>query len=237
MNKLKAMRVPKSSLKPQISTSSVDRIYDQVKLMVINYEFHPGKQLNEVELSERLGVSRTPLREVLNRLVAERLLEFIPRHGFSCPQLEPTTIYELYEVRSGIESATASLAAQRASDAEIQELITFWNSVCENPATPSSLELVKLDEEFHLRLATLSQNSELQRILQNVNDRLHYVRQIFMESSERRAGTYTQHQTILQALQKRDAETCAHLMRSHISDRLEQLVEVIKEGVARIYLR
>jgi DNA-binding GntR family transcriptional regulator len=58
-----------------------------------------------------------------------------------------------------------------------------------------------------------------------------------MESSERRAGTYTQHQTILQALQKRDAETCAHLMRSHISDRLEQLVEVIKEGVARIYLR
>jgi DNA-binding GntR family transcriptional regulator len=220
----------------QDSKSSVDRIYDKVKNLIINYQIRPDEQLNEVELANSLGVSRTPLREVLNRLVAEKLLNFIPRRGFFNRQLDPQSIYDLFEVRGGIESIGIRLATERATDEEIKTLVKFWGQVCADAQNHTPADLVTLDEEFHIRVVTLSRNSELIRILKNVNDRLHYLRLIYMDTAERREGTYTQHDAILAALQQRDADDASRLMLGHIEDRTELLVEVLKEGIARMYI-
>ena len=64
--------------------STVDKLYDQLASMAIGYAFKPGERLNEVALARQLGVSRTPLREALNRLVVEKLLRFLPGKGFFC---------------------------------------------------------------------------------------------------------------------------------------------------------
>jgi DNA-binding GntR family transcriptional regulator len=226
----------RSALSSQNSKSSVDRIYDRVKSLIINYQLRPDEQLNEVELANSLGVSRTPLREVLNRLVAEKLLNFVPRRGFFNRQLAPQSIYDLFEVRGGIESIGIRLATERATDEEIEDLINFWEKVCAESKSHAPADLVSLDEEFHIRIITLSRNSELLRILKNVNDRLHYLRFIYMEKAERREGTYTQHTAILAAFKQRDAESASRLMLEHIENRTELLVEVLKEGVSRMYI-
>ncbi len=205
--------------------------------MVMTYQFRPDERLNEVDLAERLGVSRTPLREVLNRLVAEGLLQFVPNYGFSCRPLDMKTIFSLYEVRCGIEMISVKLAAERASDRDIADLTKFWEKARKKLSQCTSEELVQFDQSFHERIAELSGNEELLLILKNINNRLYYVRYTFMGKNSRRNATGDEHKAILEALTKRDGDTCSQLMQAHINRLYSQLEEVIKEGIAQIYMK
>lgn len=216
--------------------SSVDRIYQQLKQMAMNYQFRPGEPLNEVELAASFGVSRTPLREVLNRLVAEGLLDFVPRRGFSCRSLDAKMIFDLYEVRCGLEIMSVKLATDRASDLELKHLHQFWQASAQTFMQRSPIECARCDEQFHEQIAALSQNIELLRSLQAINARVHYLRLISMEQSHYRRTTCDEHQLILAALLDRDQELAITCMSAHVSLRQEQLVEVIKEGIARLYM-
>lgn len=216
--------------------SRVDRIYDELKQMAMNYEFRPGESLNEVELAASFGVSRTPLREVLNRLVAEGLLDFVPRRGFSCRPLETKMVFDLYEVRCGLEMMSTKLATKRATDAELTQLVTFWKNSSEQFSHYSPIDCAQCDEAFHDRIAKLSGNTELVRALKLVNARAHYLRLISMEQETFRQNTCDEHHVILAAMQNRNTEAAAMCMSAHVSLRQEQLVEVIKEGVARLYM-
>jgi DNA-binding GntR family transcriptional regulator len=89
-----------------VSDSIVDRVYEQLKAMAVSYQFKPGERLNEGELAKRLGVSRTPLREALNRLNTEGFLRFTPGRGFFCRELDAHEIFDLYELRKSIEIAS-----------------------------------------------------------------------------------------------------------------------------------
>ena len=218
------------------SGSSVDRIYEQLKQLAVNYKFRPGEPLNEVDLAASFGVSRTPLREVLNRLVAEGLLDFVPRKGFSCKPLDTKRVFDLYEVRCGLEMMSAKLATERASDDEIEALVQFWKTATEKFCTLTPVDCARCDETFHERLAELSQNSELLHMLQNVNARAHYLRLISMEQETYRQSTCAEHQRILQAMQDRNVDAAVNAMAAHVNLRQEQLVAVIKEGVARLYM-
>ncbi|MBF2073995.1 MAG: GntR family transcriptional regulator [Synechococcales cyanobacterium C42_A2020_086] len=221
---------------PKKSSSSVDRIYEQLKQMAMNYKFRPGEPLNEVELAASFQVSRTPLREVLNRLVAEGLLDFVPRKGFSCKPLDTKRVFDLYEVRCGLEMMSARLATERATDEELQELLQVWQNAAQSFCTLTPIECARCDEQFHERLAQLSRNSELLHMLQNINARAHYLRLISMEEEHYRRTTCAEHRVILQAICERNPEAAANCMSAHVMLRQEQLVEVIKEGIARLYL-
>ena len=107
------------------SDSVVDRVYEQLKAMSIGFEFKPGERLNEGELAKRLGVSRTPLREALNRLNTEGFLRFAPGRGFFCRELDAHEIFDLYELRKSIEVASVRLAIKRAKDEDIDALLKF----------------------------------------------------------------------------------------------------------------
>jgi DNA-binding GntR family transcriptional regulator len=94
--------------------------YGRLKARVVGFGIRPGERLNEVALAREIGVSRTPLREALNQLVAERLIDFRPGTGFVCRPLEPKTIFDLYELRQVIEVTAVRLAIMRASDEDLR---------------------------------------------------------------------------------------------------------------------
>src|SRR5258707_11843713 len=130
------------------SDSIVDRVYEQLKAMAVSYEFKPGERLNEGELAKRLGVSRTPLREALNRLNTEGFLRFTPGKGFFCRELDAHEIFDLYELRKSIEVASIRLAIKRPKDEDIDALLKFLDATGPDPRERSSLELVALDVTF-----------------------------------------------------------------------------------------
>ena len=225
---------PKPSTKR--SADTVARIYDQLHRMVIQFEIPPDERINEVDLARRLAVSRTPLREALNRLVTDGLLTLEPNRGFRVRPLDTKNILDLYEAREIIELAAVRLACRRAEAAEIGALAAFWDDVAAM-TDRSPVELVGCDEAFHERLAALSGNEELARTLKSINARIHFVRWMDLEREERRALTYSEHNDLLAALRRRDEPRCVEILSNHIERRIDQIVEVVKAGVVHLFYR
>jgi DNA-binding GntR family transcriptional regulator len=217
------------------SDSVVDRVYERLKAMSVSFELKPGERLNEGELAKRLGVSRTPLREALNRLNTEGFLRFNPGKGFFCRELDAHEIFDLYELRKAIELASVRLAVKRAKDEDIDALLAFLDATGPEPGERSSVELVELDEFFHERLMTMSDNAEMLRVLRNVNARIRFVRWIDMDRINR-ANTQAEHRAVLHALKGRDEGTCVYVLERHIDRRLDTITSAIKEGYAQIYM-
>jgi DNA-binding GntR family transcriptional regulator len=217
------------------SDSVVDRVYEQLKAMSVSFELKPGERLNEGELAKRLGVSRTPLREALNRLNTEGFLRFTPGKGFFCRELDAHEIFDLYELRKSIEVASVRFAVKRAKNEDIDALLAFLDATGPDPGERSSIELVELDETFHERLMAMSDNAEMLRVLRNVNARIRFVRWIDMDRINR-ANTQAEHRAVLHALKGRDEGTCVYVLERHIDRRLDTITSAIKEGYAQIYM-
>ena len=105
--------------KPGRAADSVDKVYDALKDLAVDYRFRPGERVNEVELAARLGVSRTPIREALNRLVRDGFMSFVPNRGFYARDITPKGVQDLYELRAAVERAAFKLACERGTDEEI----------------------------------------------------------------------------------------------------------------------
>ncbi|MEM7300713.1 MAG: GntR family transcriptional regulator [Pseudomonadota bacterium] len=215
--------------------NSADRVYADVRDLAVRFEFKPSERINEGQLAKRLGTSRTPLREALNRLTAEGFLSFRPGQGFYCRSLEPDDVLDLYELRQALETEGVRLAVERSDDAEIHAVRSFLKEtqsryVADAPARV----LVDLDEEFHLRVMRLSGNRELERQLENANARTRFIRWLDME--RRWDVTPDHHLAILEQIEARDASSAASLMRDHISRRREDAVQTVREAYSRIYV-
>ena len=214
--------------------SRAESLYRSVKEMAIGFKFKPGERINEVDLARRLGASRTPLREALNRLVAEGFLVLIQGRGFFCRDLKPREMFELYQFRAVLEVAAVRLACEQATEQEVAELRRFLDETGPEEGGRSSEELVALDEQFHQQIMALSRNMEMSRTLENINARIQYFRWVDMDS--KRAATQGEHRAIVDALMARDADLAAERMQAHITRRLDQITAAIKESYARIYL-
>lgn len=219
---------------PKRAGLTVNDLYEQLKEMAVLYTIRPGERVNELELAEKFDVSRTPLREALNRLVAENLLNFVPNRGFFVRELHRQDIFDLFELRRSIEASAVQLAVERADIKDMRALRKFWKDVMKNKAAqaPAS-QLVARDEEFHVRLVALSGNNEMVRSLYAINARIHFVRWVDLE--QRGHDSFAEHLDILDAIEARDAQRCRELMETHITWRMEEIAKVVDAGVVKLY--
>ena len=207
------------------------RTYLRVRELAMTYALKPAERINESDLARRLDVSRTPLREALNRLASEGLLTVAGR-GFSAPPLDVKEVFDLYETRVALETSTVRLAAERITPEALAELRDHLAGSSRVRETEPLETLLRLDEGFHERLAMASGNGELERLVKALNRRIHFVRWIDMEG--RRDGTQADHRAILEAVAAGDGDAAVAVIGPHIERRLDQIVDVIKEGHARL---
>jgi DNA-binding GntR family transcriptional regulator len=213
---------------------SADRVHEQVKAMAVTFHLRPSERINEVELARQLGVSRTPLREALNRLAAEGFLIATANRGYTVRPLDPRRVLTLYEYRALLETGALRLACERASDEALADLAAFAARSRDEPDDDAqALRLLSLDEQFHESLARLSDNEEILRSLRSLNERVRFIRWIDMRN--RRGTTQDEHLRIVAHLRRRDADAAAALMQTHIARRLDQISEMIRAGFAEIY--
>jgi DNA-binding GntR family transcriptional regulator len=212
-------------------TGAVEHAYRTLKEMAASFAFKPDERLNESAISVRLSISRTPLREALNRLTAEGFLTFRRGQGFHCRSLNPAEMMDLYEARAAIEGEAARLAARRAEPEDIAHLrADLDQSKDRYTSGVSPVELVRLDEAFHRRIALMSRNAELVRLLDNAADL-----QLLSERDGAPAITTQPHARILDAVTAGDEEGAANEMRCHISRRLEEVTANVRLAYSRLY--
>lgn len=213
----------------------VDDIYDQVKAMAVSFRLRPGDRLNEVALSRELGVSRTPLREALNRLVAERLFDFRPGQGFFCRPLDAQSVFDLFELRQIIEVAAARAACAKASDQDLQCLRDELYATGIDITGLTVEAAVSRDEAFHLGIARLSGNMELLQTLTRINERIRYIRWCSL-NPDRVHRSKDEHKQVMQALLERDADKAALALSAHIARRMDQIQDAVRHGISSIYM-
>jgi DNA-binding GntR family transcriptional regulator len=227
--------LPVGEGKPR-AADSAEQIYERIKSMAMTFVIRPGERVNEVELSKALSVSRTPLREALNRLMVEGFLTRAPNRGFIGRPLDAKQVFDLYELRRVLETSIVAIACERATDEELAELERFVKASKDRPEDANASSLLALDEQFHESVARLTRNEEMVRALKSINARIHYVRWIDMQNGNRKY-TQQEHMRIVKALKERDVRAASNLVKGHISGRLDRIVDVIRMGYAEIYMR
>lgn len=212
----------------------VERVYRELREMAIAFEIRPGERLNEIAVAKQLGVSRTPLREALNRLCSEGFLTFSTNQGFFRKPLEVKEIFDLYEFRQKLETAAVRLVVERGTDEQFSEIDQFLEESSKEVPTRTTLDMVALDEQFHEQLMTLSGNAEMLHSLKNINGRIRYVRWVAMDG--RRPTTQAQHKAIMKKLRERDSDGTAQLMSDHIAQRMDSIIENVEKCYGKIYV-
>ncbi len=215
--------------------TSANLVYEQVREMAANFEFKPAERINESELSKKLGASRTPLREAMNRLAAEGLLAFEGGRGFFCQPLNPQLVVHLYELREALEADAIRLATERASDEELAHFQQYLHDIAPRYTDSApAREIVTLDEEFHLKIANLSGNPELKNMIELTYARIRYVRWISMR--EKIDITHAAHESIFKPVIARDQGLAVELMRKHIKKSNNEAIETVEKAFSQLYV-
>ena len=217
--------------------SSVERLYFELRDRSMRYDFKPGSRINEQVLGRELGVSRAPLREALNRLVAEGLLDFVMNKGFFRKSISVDEVFDLYQVRIALERRAVFLAIQRANDEDITSVKRFWVEVMERSASLATGDLLLADEEFHRRLVALSRNKELSAFMEIVTRRIHVARHIdIQQQSAWNMRAFDAHLEIVELILQRKTQEALKTLTEHIDMSLKRAIEITKEMVARFFL-
>ena len=224
--------------------SSFEFAYSTLRKKAIDFEFKPGERLNESALTRQLAISRTPLREALNRLVAEGFLTFELGRGFFCRPLSPQKIQDLYQIRSALETEALVRTIDCASDDAVKEVLLYLDQAEQVYVQCSDLnELLRMDEEFHMKLAALSNNEELVHLLDNINERIRYVRIINLrllrdhrDSPDYKKSSLFSHRAVLESIRDRDEKKAVAKLRSHIEQRSEQTIELVRVAFSQLYV-
>ena len=185
-----------------------------LRQMVLDGTLNPGDRLNEVVLSQALGISRGPLREAIQKLAGEGLLRIRSHRGAFVRKYEPQELIELYEMRAALELYAVRLAVRRAPDQELAELHAM---LIESDETDHSLDrgpyLGELD--FHQRLVMLAHNSVMNESCLEMNRRLYLALSHSPRDPERVRHAVAEHLEVTAALQSRDAQVATDVMEAH----------------------
>ncbi|MGV6873969.1 GntR family transcriptional regulator [Pseudochelatococcus sp. B33] len=208
--------------------SSSERLVEEIRTRIVSGELRPGAKITERELAQRYGVNRAPLREALLRLEERRLIERVPFSGTRVFQPSNRMLSELYDIREVLEGLAARRAAETASDAQIEELTRMAREGSERIANSSPGDLPHI-RDIHMRIAEISGNQELERILNGeiwLYLRANHRR--WVDALEKRALGALQHERIAEAIRSRDGDVAEMLMRKHIRTSRAAWVEALK---------
>ena len=196
---------------------SAINIANSLEKMIFNATFADGERLDEVRLAEQFGVSRTPLREALQRLESSGLVTLIPRRGAFVRQPGPLELFEMFEVMAELEAVCGRLAARRISDKAFDELRAA-NARCQAASDAQNADLYYDENEtFHATIYRESGNSFLEQESLKLQKRLRPFRRQQLRLRGRMAQSMAEHEAIVDALVSGDSERAANALRNHVS--------------------
>ena len=213
-----------------------DSVHRRIKTQLLIGDFPLNQRLGEERLAAALNVSRTPVREALQRLAAEGLVERHLEGGWQPAVPDVQRVRELYEVRRALELSALGRPSEfgQVHDRSILEpLRDDWRAMAAAEPIPDP-EFVLYDESFHVRLAEASGNATLAEMLAQVNERIRVVRTTDFLTSERITRTVAQHLGIVEALLANDLRATELRFVNHLSESMAVVEERVMRAIARM---
>jgi len=190
-----------------------EKAYGCIKEDIICCKFPPGSVLSEKELVVRLGISRTPIREALNRLEQEGLVKIVPQRGVFVADITLKMTLELYQVREVLEPFIVRLATPLASEERLAEFRSEFGKMTEGAGKEA---IISLDHQFHFFLAESCGNSFLAQLMANIRTHIDRTRVASSRDAESVRLGVEEHLAIIEAILERDAEQASRAMYGHV---------------------
>ena len=202
--------------------SRSDEVYGQLKRDIAEFQLVPGDRFTENSVTERLKVSRTPVRQALIRLQQEGYVEVMFRSGWRVLPFDFAKFEQLYDLRMVLETTAAhrlcdeGLRSPKPIDRQLlDDLMSVWLVPVEQRST-NSVQVSQWDEAFHCALVEAAGNPEMARVHRDVTDRIRIIRRLDFTKQARIKATYDEHAKILSAIQAQRGDQAAMLLRAHI---------------------
>ena len=200
-----------------------------IKQMILRYDLRPGQKLEHQALSDRLGVSRTPVREALGRLTEEGFVVRFPHRGYFVPEITEDEARELFELRECLEVHSVERAIRNSTAKDLRELRAILGSYKEAISKGVSRRMFLVDENFHLKIAEIGGGPVLKRTLTTIFEKI--IMKRTMEGISPLSGleSYRRHLRIFKAIQNRDVREAREQIREHAQAGREAVLQQIAQ--------
>jgi DNA-binding GntR family transcriptional regulator len=209
----------------------VEQAYRAIRQRILDNVYPPGYRGLELQFADDLKISRTPVREALQRLQAEGLVEIIPRHGARVLGVSPDDMREIYQMLIALEPMAAEIVARKRLS--LEELRPLTDASKEMNAALRSNDLdawARADDRFHRYIVEMSGNRLLVATVQKIWDRAHRARMVTLRLRPKPVNSTREHGAIVDAIRAGDPELSARLFRSHRERGSSELLAILEKA-------
>ncbi len=202
-----------------------DVVFNTLRDAILKGELEPGERLMEVTLAQKLGVSRTPIREAIRKLELEGLVKMTPRKGAEVAQITLKDLTDVLEVRRHLEELAVELSCKKATETELEELRRCHEEFKYKIEADDLTEMAVADVALHDVIYRTTGNNRLIQILNNLREQMYRYRLEYIKDEHKRKVLVEEHKALIDAISAREVEAAKDAIRKHIDNQEKTIIE------------
>lgn len=205
-----------------------DVVFNTLRQAILTGELKPGERLMEIHLANRLGVSRTPIREAIRKLELEGLVTMIPRRGAEVAQITEKSMSDVLEVRRAMDALCAELACERITEEELARLKDACTNFEKVTKTKDVKEIAKADVQLHDIILQATGNARLVQLVNNLSEQMYRYRFEYIKDFSQHERIVEEHRIIYESLVSRDKSKASEAAKVHIDNQKKAIIRQIR---------
>lgn len=205
-----------------------DVVFNTLRQAILIGELKPGERLMEIHLADRLGVSRTPIREAIHKLEREGLVTIVPRRGAEVAQITEKSMNDVLEVRRALDALCVELACDRITEEGLEDLRAACDNFEQCVKTKDSKKIAQADVALHDIIVQATGNQRLIQLVNNLSEQMYRYRFEYIKDSSQHKTLVEEHRIIYQSIVQKDKETAAEAARTHIDNQKKAIIRQIR---------
>jgi DNA-binding GntR family transcriptional regulator len=206
-----------------------DVVFNTLRQAILKGELEPGERLMEITLANKLGVSRTPIREAIRKLELEGLVNMIPRKGAVVASISEKDMKDVLEVRITLEELAVSLAIKNMQQEDISQLRDAGKAFENAVIAKDIVNIVEADVAFHDVIYNKTGNKRLIQIINNLREQMYRYRLEYIKDARTHSILISEHNDIINCISRKDIEEAKKAVREHISNQERGIVRAIND--------
>ena len=205
-----------------------DVVFNTLRKAILRGELKPGERLMEIQLANKLGVSRTPIREAIRKLELEGLVLMIPRKGAEVAQITEKNMQDVLEVRKALEELSVQLVCERITPEQVEEMTMAAEDFRKVLKSGDVTKIAEADVKFHDIIFAATNNQRLITLLNNLREQMYWFRVEYLKQKECYPQLLEEHDKLIALISGGEVEEACELMGCHIDNQASTVSDVIR---------
>lgn len=206
-----------------------DVVFNTLRQAILTGELKPGERLMEIHLADRLGVSRTPIREAIRKLELEGLVTMIPRRGAEVAQITEKGMIDVLEIRRALDALCVELACDRITDEEMERLKGACDDFDSAVKTGDVKKIAQADVALHDILVQATGNQRLIQMVNNLSEQMYRYRFEYIKDFHQHERLVEEHRIIYESILNKDKETATQAAKMHIDNQEKAIIQQMRK--------